>query len=45
MPTKTPEQQELNEALVKMGAKLDIPLVATNDCHYVNRATPPPTRC
>jgi len=38
MPTKTPEQQELNEALVKMGAKLDIPLVATNDCHYVNRA-------
>ncbi|MEZ4402044.1 MAG: DNA polymerase III subunit alpha [Kofleriaceae bacterium] len=38
MPTKTPEQQELNEALVKMGAKLDIPLVATNDCHYVDRA-------
>jgi len=38
MPTKTPEQQELNEALVKMGAKLDMPLVATNDCHYVDRA-------
>jgi len=38
MPTRTPEQQELNEALVKMGAKLDIPLVATNDCHYVDKA-------
>lgn len=38
MPTKTPEQQELNEALVKMGARLDLPLVATNDCHYVDRA-------
>jgi DNA polymerase-3 subunit alpha len=38
MPTKTPEQQELNEALVRMAAKLDLPLVATNDCHYVDRA-------
>ena len=38
MPTRTPEQQELNEALVKMGAKLGLPVVATNDCHYVDRA-------
>ncbi|HVV87762.1 MAG TPA: DNA polymerase III subunit alpha, partial [Kofleriaceae bacterium] len=38
MPTRTAEQQELNEALVKMAAKLDLPLVATNDCHYVDRA-------
>ncbi len=37
MPTKTPEQQELNEALVKMAGRLDMPLVATNDCHYINQ--------
>jgi DNA polymerase-3 subunit alpha len=37
MPTKTPEQQELNEALVKMATRLDMPLVATNDCHYINQ--------
>jgi DNA polymerase-3 subunit alpha len=37
MPTRTPEQQELNEALVKMAGRLDLPLVATNDCHYVDR--------
>ena len=38
MPTKTPEQQELNEALVRMAARLDMPLVATNDCHYIDQA-------
>src|SRR5688572_4377351 len=38
MPTKTPEQQQLNDELRQMGPKLGIPLVATNDCHYVNRA-------
>jgi DNA polymerase III subunit alpha len=32
-----PEQQELNDELRRMSAKLGIPLVATNDCHYVNR--------
>ncbi len=37
MPTKTPEQQTLNDELRKMGPRLGIPLVATNDCHYVNR--------
>jgi DNA polymerase III subunit alpha len=37
MPTKTPEQQELNEALVKMAGRLDMPLVATNDCHYIDQ--------
>ena len=37
MPTKTPEQQELNESLVKMAARLDMPLVATNDCHYIDQ--------
>jgi len=37
MPTQLPEQQTLNEELIKMGPKLGIPMVATNDCHYVNR--------
>ena len=38
MPTPTPEQETLNGELRRMGPKLGIPLVATNDCHYVNRA-------
>ncbi|HEY0255124.1 MAG TPA: PHP domain-containing protein, partial [Kofleriaceae bacterium] len=38
MPTPTPEQETLNGELVRMSRKLDIPLVATNDCHYVNRS-------
>ncbi len=38
MPTPTPEQETLNGELVRMSKKLDIPLVATNDCHYVNRS-------
>ncbi|MEJ7602991.1 MAG: DNA polymerase III subunit alpha [Kofleriaceae bacterium] len=38
MPTATPEQNTLNGELVRMGKKLGIPLVATNDCHYVNRS-------
>ncbi|MBC7977421.1 MAG: DNA polymerase III subunit alpha [Myxococcales bacterium] len=38
MPTPMAEQETLNGELVRMGRKLGIPLVATNDCHYVNRA-------
>jgi DNA polymerase III subunit alpha len=38
MPTPMKEQETLNGELVRMGKKLGIPLVATNDCHYVNRA-------
>ncbi len=38
MPTPTAEQDTLNGELVRMSKKLNIPLVATNDCHYVNRA-------
>src|SRR4051812_45185653 len=38
MPTATPEQDTLNGELKRMSKKLDIPLVATNDCHYVNRS-------
>ena len=32
-----PELPALNLALVDMGRELDIPLVVTNDCHYVHR--------
>jgi DNA polymerase-3 subunit alpha len=37
MPTPMPEQDTLNGELKRMSKKLGIPLVATNDCHYVNR--------
>jgi DNA polymerase-3 subunit alpha len=37
MPTQIPEQQTLNDELKRMGPKLGIPLVVTNDCHYVHR--------
>ena len=30
-----PELPMINEALVDMGRELDIPLILTNDCHYV----------
>ena len=32
-----PEQIKINEELVKLGHSLKIPLVATNDVHYMNR--------
>ncbi|MBR5315112.1 MAG: DNA polymerase III subunit alpha, partial [Clostridia bacterium] len=32
-----PEQKEVNAELVKMSRELDIPLVATNDVHYLRR--------
>lgn len=31
------EQKEVNPLLVRLGKELDLPLVAANDCHYVNR--------
>ena len=31
------EQKTVNEGLMKLGAELGIKLVATNDCHYLNR--------
>ncbi|MBN1102473.1 MAG: DNA polymerase III subunit alpha [Deltaproteobacteria bacterium] len=32
-----PEQVEVNALLREMGQKLSIPLVATNDCHYLSK--------
>jgi DNA polymerase III subunit alpha len=32
-----PEQRAANEVLRRMSRKLDIPLVATNDCHYLRK--------
>jgi len=32
-----PELEQMNQTLVPMSTELDIPLVATNDVHYVNR--------
>ena len=32
-----PEQKEVNAALVKLSKEINIPLVATNDIHYVNK--------
>jgi DNA polymerase-3 subunit alpha len=37
MPNGLPEQDQLNDEYRRMGPKLGIPLVATNDCHYVHR--------
>ncbi|MFC2066813.1 DNA polymerase III subunit alpha [Chloroflexota bacterium] len=32
-----PELDEINRCLIEMSSELDIPLVATNDAHYINR--------
>ena len=32
-----PEQHTVNKHLVEMAHKLDIPLIATGDCHYTNK--------
>ncbi len=36
-----PKLEQINQALVPMGDELDIPLVATNDVHYVNKEDAP----
>lgn len=37
----TPEQKQTNVKLVELAGRLDIPLVATNDVHYVSREDAP----
>ena len=32
-----PELEQINQALIAMSSELDIPLVATNDVHYINQ--------
>jgi DNA polymerase-3 subunit alpha len=32
-----PEQQGVNDGLQKLGAEMGVKLVATNDCHYLNK--------
>lgn len=32
-----PEQETVNQALLEMNRRLSMPLVATNDCHYLNK--------
>ncbi|MDD4323961.1 MAG: DNA polymerase III subunit alpha [Eubacteriales bacterium] len=34
---KIPEQNEVNSHLIRLSKEIDIPLVATNDCHYLNK--------
>ncbi|HAG50219.1 MAG TPA: DNA polymerase III subunit alpha [Deltaproteobacteria bacterium] len=34
---KLPEQKKVNEGLLEISRKLNIPVVATNDCHYLKR--------
>jgi len=36
-PTGIKEQVKVNAALIEIGKKLDIPVVATNDCHYLKK--------
>ncbi len=37
MENGIPEQRQVNEALIALGRELGIPVVATNDCHYLDR--------
>jgi DNA polymerase III subunit alpha len=32
-----PEQEKVNQAIIEISRKYSIPLVATNDCHYINK--------
>ena len=32
-----PEQQRANQMMIDLSKKTEIPLVATNDCHYINK--------
>ncbi len=37
MDNDLPDQEELNPRLVELGEETSLPLVATNDCHYLDR--------
>ncbi|MDF1555586.1 MAG: DNA polymerase III subunit alpha [Deferrisomatales bacterium] len=38
MENGIPEQTIVNQGLIELGRELGIPVVATNDCHYLDRA-------
>ncbi|HAP67102.1 MAG TPA: DNA polymerase III subunit alpha [Nitrospinae bacterium] len=33
-----PEQKDINKTIIEMAKRLSIPLVATNDCHYMDKS-------
>ena len=37
MENGIPEQKKVNEGLIEISRRLSLPLVATNDCHYLKR--------
>ena len=37
MDNDLPQQEQLNPLLVELGEEMNLPLVATNDCHYLDR--------
>ncbi|MCX7988652.1 MAG: DNA polymerase III subunit alpha [Thermodesulfovibrio sp.] len=37
-PNSIPEQDTVNKTLIELSNKYDIPLVATNDCHYLSKS-------
>ncbi len=37
MKNKEPPQKKVNQGIIKLSRKLGVPLVATNDVHYVNK--------
>jgi DNA polymerase III subunit alpha len=37
-----PEQEKANRGLIEIAGELGLPLVATNDCHYLNRSDAKP---
>ncbi|MBQ9419108.1 MAG: DNA polymerase III subunit alpha, partial [Synergistaceae bacterium] len=38
MPNSLPEQKKVNAAIVEMSKKLDIPIIATGDAHYLEKS-------
>ncbi|HID96512.1 MAG TPA: DNA polymerase III subunit alpha [Candidatus Latescibacteria bacterium] len=35
------DEEKVNQGLIEIGKRLDIPLVATNDCHYIEKTDAP----
>ncbi|MCE5263529.1 MAG: DNA polymerase III subunit alpha [Deltaproteobacteria bacterium] len=38
MENGLPEQKKANQGLIELSRRIGVPLVATNDCHYLNQA-------